>query len=69
MAEALPQQEASSSRQNDVIDLSGIESVNPEIQGLLSPPGGTRSPADKPTCLICLGMAGSGKTTFVQVSK
>ena len=23
--------------------------------------------ADRPTCIICLGMAGSGKTTFVQV--
>ena len=22
----------------------------------------------RPTCLICLGMAGSGKTTFVQVT-
>ena len=22
---------------------------------------------EKPTCVICLGMAGSGKTTFVQV--
>ena len=24
--------------------------------------------ASKPTCIICLGMAGSGKTTFVQVN-
>ena len=24
--------------------------------------------ASKPTCIICLGMAGSGKTTFVQAS-
>ena len=23
--------------------------------------------ASQPTCIICLGMAGSGKTTFVQV--
>ena len=23
--------------------------------------------ANKPTCIICLGMAGSGKTTFMQV--
>lgn len=23
----------------------------------------------KPTCILCLGMAGSGKTTFVQVHK
>ena len=23
--------------------------------------------ASRPTCIICLGMAGSGKTTFVQV--
>ena len=22
---------------------------------------------DKPTCIVCLGMAGSGKTTFMQV--
>ena len=69
MAEALPQQEASSSRQDDGIDLSGIETINPGLQGLLPPHDGTKSPADKPTCLICLGMAGSGKTTFVQVIK
>ena len=25
------------------------------------------SPKGKPTCILCLGMAGSGKTTFVQV--
>lgn len=24
---------------------------------------------EKPTCIICLGMAGSGKTTFVQVAR
>lgn len=24
---------------------------------------------EKPTCIICLGMAGSGKTTFVQVKR
>ena len=32
--------------------------------------GGAMSPgqtSSKPTCIICLGMAGSGKTTFVQV--
>lgn len=31
--------------------------------------GGTpgAAPRDKPVCLIVLGMAGSGKTTFVQV--
>ena len=23
--------------------------------------------SERPTCIICLGMAGSGKTTFVQV--
>ena len=23
---------------------------------------------ERPTCLICLGMAGSGKTTFIQVT-
>ena len=23
--------------------------------------------AGKPTCVICLGMAGTGKTTFIQV--
>lgn len=27
----------------------------------------TESPQEKPTCILCLGMAGSGKTTFVQV--
>jgi len=26
-----------------------------------------KSPNKKPTCVIVLGMAGSGKTTFVQV--
>lgn len=31
------------------------------------PPG--TAPRDKPVCLIVLGMAGSGKTTFVQVSR
>ena len=25
------------------------------------------SQKEKPTCILCLGMAGSGKTTFVQV--
>ena len=24
-------------------------------------------PSSRPTCIVCLGMAGSGKTTFVQV--
>ena len=23
--------------------------------------------SERPTCILCLGMAGSGKTTFVQV--
>ena len=27
----------------------------------------TESQKEKPTCILCLGMAGSGKTTFVQV--
>ena len=27
------------------------------------------SQKEKPTCILCLGMAGSGKTTFVQVFK
>jgi len=30
-------------------------------------PTGSSSMEGKPTCVICLGMAGSGKTTFVQV--
>ena len=25
--------------------------------------------SDKPTCIVCLGMAGSGKTTFMQVRR
>ena len=29
--------------------------------------GGQPSTAKKPTCIIVIGMAGSGKTTFVQV--
>ena len=32
--------------------------------GVSHSPGQT---SNKPTCIICLGMAGSGKTTFVQV--
>ena len=27
----------------------------------------SESQNEKPTCILCLGMAGSGKTTFVQV--
>lgn len=27
----------------------------------------SESQKEKPTCILCLGMAGSGKTTFVQV--
>ena len=27
----------------------------------------TESHQEKPTCILCLGMAGSGKTTFVPV--
>ena len=29
----------------------------------------TEGQASKPTCIVVLGMAGSGKTTFVQVIK
>lgn len=28
---------------------------------------GVESQKEKPICILCLGMAGSGKTTFVQV--
>ena len=28
---------------------------------------GAESQKEKPICILCLGMAGSGKTTFVQV--
>lgn len=36
-------------------DAKGDEVVSSESQN------------EKPTCILCLGMAGSGKTTFVQV--
>jgi polynucleotide 5'-kinase involved in rRNA processing len=31
--------------------------------------GASNTGTEKPTCVIVLGMAGSGKTTFVQVKK
>ena len=36
---------------------SGAEALSSDVSSLNK----------KPTCIICLGMAGSGKTTFVQV--
>lgn len=45
------------------------EPPEPSAAGTSSPPAGAAAPpgGDKPVCLIVLGMAGSGKTTFVQV--
>ncbi|KAM7405615.1 hypothetical protein PAMP_000050 [Pampus punctatissimus] len=49
---------------------SAAEQLLTETQERPSPAGGSGTPAaaarDKPVCLIVLGMAGSGKTTFVQ---
>ena len=54
MAEASGGEGGSSSNVADSDDKIG-ESVSAESQ------------KEKPTCVLCLGMAGSGKTTFVQV--
>ena len=45
----------------DITDTSSVSSqasVDPKVEPT----------ANKPTCIVCLGMAGSGKTTFMQVS-
>lgn len=49
--------------------------VSSGLQPAAEPPGSVAEAQlpslameDKPTCIICLGMAGSGKTTFVQVA-
>ena len=40
----------------------------PEVPGSSSSSSSCESSlSNRPTCIICLGMAGSGKTTFVQV--
>lgn len=44
----------------------GTDAAFPETAGGSGVPGA--AVGDKPVCLIVLGMAGSGKTTFVQVS-
>lgn len=53
-------------------DCPGTDTAFPETRGSSATAGGSGDPGaaagDKPVCLIVLGMAGSGKTTFVQVS-
>jgi len=44
--------------------LSTSEQATPLLQ---TNPESTAVTSDKPTCIVCLGMAGSGKTTFMQV--
>ena len=45
------------------------DSPSTSEQASEAPSNGNREQtANKPTCIICLGMAGSGKTTFMQVS-
>ncbi|MED6295536.1 GPN-loop GTPase 1 [Characodon lateralis] len=47
---------------------AAAQSVSPENPGSSAPgaEGGSAAVPDSPVCLIVLGMAGSGKTTFVQ---
>lgn len=47
--------ESSSFAGPSMSDDKGDDAANSEFQ------------KEKPTCILCLGMAGSGKTTFVQV--
>jgi len=49
----------------------GMDSSSTSEQAAASLPSMPNSAATagdkKPTCIVCLGMAGSGKTTFMQV--
>ena len=48
----------------DVTDaFSANDQASAVTSHIMSDPTG-----NKPTCIVCLGMAGSGKTTFMQVS-
>ena len=63
---------------SDIMASAAPEDLTENREGLAAsgdtgtPVEDTRTPGaaarDKPVCLIVLGMAGSGKTTFVQVS-
>jgi polynucleotide 5'-kinase involved in rRNA processing len=44
-----------------------VESINTQIKDLTISEGAEKKGSGIPTVLIVLGMAGSGKTTFVQV--
>jgi polynucleotide 5'-kinase involved in rRNA processing len=44
-----------------------VESINTQIKDLTISEGVEKKGSGLPTVLIVLGMAGSGKTTFVQV--
>lgn len=48
-------------------EASGGEEVTSNSDDRIAKSDDTESPQEKPTCILCLGMAGSGKTTFVQV--
>ena len=48
-------------------EASGGEEVTTNSHDRIAKSDDTESHQEKPTCILCLGMAGSGKTTFVQV--
>ena len=48
-------------------EASGGEEVTTNSDDRIAKSDDTESHQEKPTCILCLDMAGSGKTTFVQV--
>ena len=48
-------------------EASGGEEVASNSDDRIAKSDDTESHQEKPTCILCLGMAGSGKTTFLQV--
>ena len=48
-------------------EASGGEEVTTNSDDRIAKSDDTESHQEKPTCILCLGMAGSGKTTFVPV--
>ena len=48
-------------------EASGGEEVTTISHDRIAKSDDAESHQGKPTCILCLGMAGSGKTTFVQV--
>lgn len=62
MAEAMPCEGAQTKSTDDSENTLGVETDTASVSD------GPRSPQQKkPICVLVLGMAGSGKTTFVQV--